>query len=93
MINHVVVVVIISVILGVLDGMLVAGRAATVLAAGSVVPGLVAVIRCLLTPRVWYYKQVEDTIKHVTRKANWGGVTYVEWSRGAGESTPAPPVM
>ena len=43
MINHVVVVVIFSVILGVLDGMLIAGRAATVLAAGSVVPGLVAV--------------------------------------------------
>ena len=88
-----VVVVIVIVIFGVVDGMIVGGRDETVLTAGSVVPGLVAVIRCLLTPRVWYYKQVEDTIKHVTRKANLGGVTYVEWSRGAGESTPAPPVM
>ena len=65
---HVIVVVVVIVTFGVVDGMMVVGGGATVLAAGIVVPGLVAIIR-FLVPRVWHSKQVEDTIKRATRQA------------------------
>jgi hypothetical protein len=40
----------------------------TVLDVNTVPRGFVTVIRYLLTPRIWYSNQMEDTVEHITRK-------------------------